>query len=50
MERERVRFEYISASEGIKFAKVVTEFTDEIRKLGPLNWKGVVENEYDHAK
>jgi F420-non-reducing hydrogenase iron-sulfur subunit len=31
----RVRFEYISASEGEKFAKVVTEFVEEIRKIGP---------------
>jgi F420-non-reducing hydrogenase iron-sulfur subunit len=50
IERERVRFEYISASEGIKFANVVTEFTEQIRKLGPLNWQGVVEDEYDHPK
>ncbi len=35
LEPERVRFEYISASEGSKFAKVVEEFTEQIRKLGP---------------
>jgi F420-non-reducing hydrogenase iron-sulfur subunit len=32
---KRVRFEYISASEGQKFATVVTEFVAEIKKLGP---------------
>ena len=32
---KRVRFEYVSASEGQKFAKVVTEFVDELKKLGP---------------
>jgi len=32
---QRVRFEYISASEGQKFATVVTEFVAEIKKLGP---------------
>lgn len=35
IEPERVRFEYISASEGQKFANVVTELVDEIKKLGP---------------
>ncbi|MGD2250220.1 MAG: hydrogenase iron-sulfur subunit [Candidatus Methanofastidiosia archaeon] len=30
----RVRFEYVSASEGQKFASVATEFVDEIRKIG----------------
>ncbi|MBN1280879.1 MAG: hydrogenase iron-sulfur subunit [Candidatus Thermoplasmatota archaeon] len=31
----RVRFEYISASEGQKFAQVVTEFVRDIKELGP---------------
>ena len=35
IEPSRVRFEYISASEGQKFAAVVTEFVAEIKKLGP---------------
>ncbi len=35
IEPARVRFEYISASEGQKFAAVVTEFVEEIKKLGP---------------
>ena len=32
----RLRLEWISASEGEKFAKVTTEFTEEVRALGPL--------------
>jgi F420-non-reducing hydrogenase iron-sulfur subunit len=32
---QRVRFEYVSASEGQKFATIVTEFVAEIKKLGP---------------
>jgi len=36
IEPQRIRFEYISASEGQKFASVVTEFVAEIKKLGPL--------------
>ncbi len=35
VEPRRVRFEYISASEGQKFAKVVTDFVDELKKMGP---------------
>jgi F420-non-reducing hydrogenase iron-sulfur subunit len=33
-EPDRLRLEWISASEGDLFAEVVTEFTDQIRKLG----------------
>ena len=40
---KRVRFEYISASEGSKFAAVVTEFVDELKKIGPNPLKKEVE-------
>lgn len=33
---DRVRLEWISATEGRKFARVVSEFTDELKRLGPL--------------
>ncbi len=39
IERERVRLEWVSASEGDKFAKVVKELTETTKKLGPLNWQ-----------
>jgi len=32
---KRLRLEWVSASEGEKFSKVVTEFTETIRNLGP---------------
>ena len=35
VESSRVRFEYISASEGQKFALVVTDFVSELKKMGP---------------
>ena len=41
IEPGRVRFEYISASEGAKFASVVTEFVDELKKMGPSPLKEV---------
>jgi F420-non-reducing hydrogenase iron-sulfur subunit len=37
----RVKFEYVSASEGQKFANVVTEFVDELKKMGPNPLKEV---------
>ena len=42
IESARVRFEYISASEGQKFASVVTEFVDELKRLGPSHIKEIM--------
>ena len=39
IEQDRVRLEWISASEGEKFAKVVEDMTNSLKELGPLNWK-----------
>lgn len=36
IEEERVRLEWISASEGEKVKRVVDEMTEELKKLGPL--------------
>jgi len=36
VEKERVRLDWISAAEGPQFARVVTEFTESLRKLGPF--------------
>jgi F420-non-reducing hydrogenase iron-sulfur subunit len=36
VDERRLRLEWISAAEGEKFAKVSTEFTEEVRALGPL--------------
>jgi len=35
LEDERLRLEWISAAEGVRFAQVINEFTDQIRRLGP---------------
>jgi len=35
IEGERVRLEWVSASEGSKFAEVVNDFTQTVRELGP---------------
>ena len=36
VEPERLRLEWISASEGERFAEVIREFTEEIKELGPV--------------
>ena len=36
IEEERLRLEWVSASEGAKFAEVVEDFTNQVIKLGPL--------------
>jgi coenzyme F420-reducing hydrogenase delta subunit len=33
---DRLRLEWVSASEGIRYSEIVTEFTDELKELGPL--------------
>lgn len=38
IEKERFRLEWVSASEGVKFQQVCNDFTEQIRKLGPLNF------------
>jgi F420-non-reducing hydrogenase iron-sulfur subunit len=35
LEDGRLRLEWISAAEGARFAKVINEFTDQVRRLGP---------------
>jgi F420-non-reducing hydrogenase iron-sulfur subunit len=40
VERDRVRLEWVSASEGEKYARVVENMTEALRTLGPLKWNG----------
>ena len=40
IEKERLRLEWVSASEGSKFQRVCDEFAAEVRRLGPLNIRG----------
>jgi coenzyme F420-reducing hydrogenase delta subunit len=35
LEPERLRVEWVSASEGVKFSKVVTDLTEKVKALGP---------------
>ncbi len=42
IEPERFRLEWISSAEAPKWVQLVREFTEQVRALGPLNWKGIV--------
>lgn len=39
LEPERLRLDWVSASEAERFAKIVTEFTEDVKALGPIHWK-----------
>lgn len=39
IEQERFRLEWVSASEGPRFAEVMREFTEEVKKLGASPYK-----------
>ena len=43
IDERRLRIEWISASEGDVYQQVATEFTEEIRSLGPLDWRKRIE-------
>ncbi len=32
---ERIRLEWVSSSEGVRFAEVIRDFTEQVRALGP---------------
>ena len=36
IDEKRLRLEWVSASEGKRFAELITEFTNEVKELGPL--------------
>jgi F420-non-reducing hydrogenase iron-sulfur subunit len=37
IEEERLRLDWVSASEADRFASIVDEMTEQIRKLGPFS-------------
>jgi F420-non-reducing hydrogenase iron-sulfur subunit len=39
IENDRVRLEWVSASEGDRYAQVVKDMAEKVKKLGPLGWK-----------
>jgi coenzyme F420-reducing hydrogenase delta subunit/ferredoxin len=39
LEPERLRLDWVSASEGERFAHIANEFVDGVRELGPVRWR-----------
>ena len=37
IEDERLRLDWVSASEGDRFAAIVNEMTEQLQQMGPLN-------------
>ena len=46
IEEERVRLDWVSASEGVRFASIVNQMTEAIRALGPLHGQKAQEVSY----
>ena len=44
IEEDRVRLDWVSASEGDRFASIVNEMTEQVRKLGPFSGNGGGDN------
>lgn len=43
IERERFYWGWISGAEAPKWAQLVADMTERVKKLGPLNWNGYLE-------
>jgi coenzyme F420-reducing hydrogenase delta subunit len=39
LEPERLRLDWVSASEGERFSRIAIEFTEAVRSLGPIHWR-----------
>jgi F420-non-reducing hydrogenase iron-sulfur subunit len=39
IEKERVRLQWASAAEGVQLANAINEMVEQVRALGPLNWR-----------
>jgi len=38
IDQERLQLHWVSASEGARYAEIVTKMTEQVRQLGPLDW------------
>lgn len=45
IEKDRVKLSWASAAEGQQLAESISDFVEQIRGLGPLNWQGMIESE-----
>ncbi len=50
IEPQRVRLTWASAAEGVQLAQTMTEFVEEVRALGPLDWPSRPRPDVSEAK
>jgi F420-non-reducing hydrogenase iron-sulfur subunit len=50
IEPERIKLVWASAAEGVQLARAITEFVEEIRTLGPLNWPTQIRPQAKHIE
>ncbi len=43
LEPDRLRLDWVSASEGDRFSRITNEFTEAVRSLGPCRWRQPVD-------
>ena len=48
LEPQRLRLDWVSASEGERFSRIVTEFTEAVRALGPAPWRQPDQGAWGH--
>lgn len=47
VESNRFRLVWASAAEGIRLAHEITKMVEDVRELGPLDWRGMLEKDKD---
>ncbi len=50
MEDQRIRLQWASAAEGVLLAAAINDMVDQIRKLGPLNWPHLWQEDGHHLE
>lgn len=50
LDPERLRLDWVSASEGERFAKITEEFTSTVRDLGPIHWRASADQRWSDTK
>jgi F420-non-reducing hydrogenase iron-sulfur subunit len=46
LEKERIRLDWVSASEGERFSRIVNDFIEEVKPLGPAKWRTKVSDRH----
>jgi coenzyme F420-reducing hydrogenase delta subunit/ferredoxin len=50
LEPQRLALDWVSASEGERFARITTDFVEQVRALGPVKWRAAARKWQDKRK